>query len=171
MTPTFRIFQATPSDAPAIGEVHAESWKAAYASFFTDPFFTEAVESRRTKWTKTLAEAPPGTIALLAALDDRPLAFSYSGPSHTRPGEAEIYGFYAHPAAWGTGIAPALMTATLHALHTQGHPRAHLWTLRDTPQSRRFYEKSGFTPTPTPRTHDYGNGTPVPQIEYTRPLP
>lgn len=49
------------------------------------------------------------------------------------------------PDGWGSGIAAALMTETLSQLHDDGYSRVHLWTLRDTPQSRRFYTKCGFT--------------------------
>jgi hypothetical protein len=46
--------------------------------------------------------------------------------------------------------------------------RAHRWTLRDTPQSRRFYTTSGFTETGATRDMDYGPGNLLPQVEYAR---
>jgi RimJ/RimL family protein N-acetyltransferase len=42
----------------------------------------------------------------------------------------------------------------------------HLWTLRDTPQSRRFYTKCGFTETGATTTRDFGDGNPLAQVEY-----
>jgi hypothetical protein len=43
----------------------------------------------------------------------------------------------------------------------------NLWTLRDTPQSRRFYLKTGFADTGATRQRDFGNGR-LPQVEYER---
>ncbi|MEW2581367.1 hypothetical protein [Streptomyces syringium] len=46
--------------------------------------------------------------------------------------------------------------------------RVHLWTLRDTPQSRRFCNKYGFTECGTARTFDFGDGNPLDQVAYER---
>ena len=53
----FTTFQAAPGDGDALGEIHAESWKAAYAPFFTREFFDGAVRQRRGKWHGVIAEA------------------------------------------------------------------------------------------------------------------
>ncbi|MFC5823824.1 GNAT family N-acetyltransferase [Nonomuraea insulae] len=165
MTGVFTVSPASPADGGAVGEIHAESWKAAYAGFFAQDFFEAAVRDRRGRWHDKLLAEPDAT-ALLAAVDGRPLAFSYFGPSPARPGWAEIFGFYGHPDGWGSGVASALMTATLTKIGEQGFTRIHLWTLRDTPQSRRFYAKSGFTESGTVRDHDFGDGTLIDQVEY-----
>lgn len=157
---------AAPGDAIALGEIHAAAWEAAYGRFFEPDFVARAAESRRTRWSERLAR-PNGTI-LLAARDGRPLAFSWSLPSASRPGLAEIYSFYGHPDGWGSGIAARLMNETLRRLHDGGFTRVHLWTLRDTPQSRRFYTKCGFAETGSTRPHDFGDGTPLEQMEYER---
>lgn len=62
------------------------------------------------------------------------------------------------------------MTATLQRLRSDGYDRVHLWTLRDTPQSRRFYIKCGFTETGATQDRDFGDGNPLPQVEYERLL-
>jgi len=169
---SFSTFQATAADGDVVGEIHAESWQAAYADFFAPAFFAEAVRDGRGKWHDRLA-AGNGTgqdTVLLAALAGRPLSFSYFGPSPARPGWAEIFGFYSHPDGWGTGSANALMTASLSTLREKGFGRVHLWTLRDTPRSRRFYAKSGFTESGAVRGHDFGDGNPVDQVEYALDL-
>src|SRR5262245_24901154 len=171
MAGEFAVSVATPDDGEAVGEIHAESWQAAYAPFFAPEFFAEAVRGRRTRWRGVLTviqDAAGGDRAhdtvLLAALDGRALAFSYFGGSHTRPGSVEIFGFYGHPDGWGSGIAAALMAATIERMSPGKH--IHLWTLRDTIQSRRFYAKSGFTESGLTQTHDYGDGNPLHQVEY-----
>ena len=81
---------------------------------------------------------------------------------------AEIYSFYGHPDGWGSGVAGALMTATLRSLVDGGYAGVHLWTLRSTAQSRRFYTKCGFTETGAHRAHDFGDGQMLDQLEYER---
>ncbi|MEV3981442.1 GNAT family N-acetyltransferase [Nonomuraea sp. NPDC049758] len=169
MTGIFTVFPASPGDGETLGEIHAESWKAAYAGFFSPDFFDQAVRHRRGKWHDVLAETPAGLV--LAALDGRRLAFAHFGPSPSRAGAAELRGFYGHPDGWGTGVAAALMTDTLRRIRDDGFTRVHLWTLRDTPRARRFYAKSGFTESGAARTHDYGDGNPVEQVEYELSFP
>ena len=137
------IRPAGPADGDALGEIHAEAWAASHAVFFAPEFAAAAVRDRRTRWHDRIT-AGAGLI-LVAELDGRPLALSYALPSPTRPGLAEIFSFYCHPDGWGRGVAAELMTATLARLTEQGYPGVHLRTLRDTPQSRRFYAKCGFT--------------------------
>ncbi|MBB5075321.1 GNAT family N-acetyltransferase [Nonomuraea endophytica] len=159
------IRHATIEDGDVLGEIHADSWGVAYAPFFEPAFAAGQVSSRRTRWHARLS--PLQDTILVAEGDGRPLALSWFGPSKTVNGIAEVHGFYAHPDGWGTGVAPALMTATLAQLKNDGFTRAHLWTLRDTPQSRRFYTKSGFAETGAERDHDFGDGRPLIQVEFS----
>lgn len=160
------VRHAAPSDGDALGEIHSASWEASHARFFAPQFAVHAVRDRRTRWRRRIVEGA-GTI-LLAAVDGRPLALSYSLPSSTRQDFAEICSFYGYPDGWGSGVAAALMAHTLRDLREDGFTRVHLWTLRDTPQSRRFHIKSGFTETGAVSTHDFGDGNPLDQVEYER---
>jgi len=157
------VRQAGPADGETIGVVHAASWQAAYAPFFDQEFAAAEVAARLNRWHQRVTD--PAGLILLAEFDGRGLAFSWSLPSGRR---AEIYSFYAHPDGWGTGVAPALMAETLRRLEADGINQVHLWTLRDTPQSRRFYAKSGFIETGAATTRDFGDGQPLPQVEYQR---
>ncbi|MFE5160526.1 GNAT family N-acetyltransferase [Streptomyces sp. NPDC056697] len=160
------VRSARPEDGDALGEIHAAAWEASHASFFEPEFAAHAVQSRRTRWHERIAE---GTrTILLAELDGRPMALSALLPSPTRPGLAEIFSFYCHPDGWGSGVAAALMTETLRHLHDNGFARVHLWTLRDTPQSRRFYTKCSFIESGAERAFDYGDGNRLNQVEYER---
>ncbi|MFJ5808418.1 GNAT family N-acetyltransferase [Streptomyces sp. NPDC093093] len=168
------IRRAGPGDGDALGEIHAAAWRAAYAPFFEPGFAARAVADRRTRWHRRVAqEAGSGAgaaVTLLAVVDGRPLALSVTLPSASRPDCAEIASFYAHPDGWGTGVAAALMDETLRGLRTKGYAGVHLWTLRDTPQSRRFYVKCGFAECGTARAFDLGEGNLLEQVEYARPL-
>ncbi len=163
-----RVRPAVGRDADALGEVHAASWFAAYGPLFEPGFVATAVANRRALWHERIACAT-GTI-LLAEIDDRPLALSYSLPSASRVGLVELYSFYAHPDSWGSGVAGVLMTETLARLLDDGYSDVHLWTLQSTAQSRRFYTKCGFIETGVTRAHDFGDGQRLEQIEYQRSL-
>jgi GNAT superfamily N-acetyltransferase len=156
------VRRATAADGTGIGVVHAASWEAAYAPFFDQEFAAGEISSRLGRWHERVAD--PAGMILVAAVDGRVLAFSWSKES--APARAEIYSFYAHPDGWGTGVAAALMSETLRQLRADGFGAVHLWTLRDTPQSRRFYTKSGFTQTGATTTRDFGDGQPLDQVEY-----
>ncbi|MFB7462897.1 GNAT family N-acetyltransferase [Streptomyces sp. NPDC056224] len=149
-----------------LGEIHAAAWEVAYGPFFEPEFAARGVLSRRSRWHARLREGA-GTI-LLAVLDGRPLALSVFLPSPAGPGVAEICSFYSHPDSWGSGVAAVLMTGTLRRLRAEGYAAAHLWTLRDTPQSRRFYTKCGFTESGAVRVFDFGDGQALDQVEYER---
>ena len=80
----------------------------------------------------------------------------------------EVYGFYVHPSAWGTGAAPALMSRCEEFLRDEGYVSALLWVLRDNPRALAFYEKAGwhftgrvsmFSPSDPP-------DSPLPRVEY-----
>ena len=157
---------AVPADGDALGRIHSASWAVAYAPFFDPEFAERGVEDRLGRWHDRITDEH-GTL-LVASVDGRPLALSYSVPSPTRPGFAEIFSFYSHPDGWGTGVAAELITHTLRHLHERGFDQVHLWTLRDTPQSRRFYSKSGFVETGAVTAHDFGDGNPLDQVEYQR---
>ncbi|HZX05501.1 GNAT family N-acetyltransferase [Kribbella sp.] len=144
-----------------MGEIHAASWGAAYGPLFSAEVAREGIESRLGRWYERLRVG--SGLVMLGFVGERALAMSWSLPSETRPGYAEIYSFYTHPDGWGSGVSVALMDATLQHLATD---RVHLWTLRDTPQSRRFYTKCGFVETGATQTRDFGDGNPLPQVEY-----
>ncbi|MEW1803416.1 MULTISPECIES: GNAT family N-acetyltransferase [Streptomyces] len=162
----FAVRRAGPGDGDVLGGIHAAAWETAYAPFFAPGFAAAGISSRRTRWHARLA-AQDSTI-LLAEGDGRPTAMSVYRSCSTRPGLAEILSFYSHPDSWGTGVAAVLMTGTLRHLRGDGFTTAHLWTLRDTHQSRRFYTKCGFAESGAARTYDFGDGNPLAQVEYER---
>ncbi|MFL6142503.1 MAG: GNAT family N-acetyltransferase [Labedaea sp.] len=176
--------EATPSDAAAIGDVHADAWQAAYRDLFEPHWLERSVARRRAQWAGRLAAPDFAKATLLVAVrGDQVAGFAYFGPhgllaeppmvtpQHTqRPGEAEIYGFYAHPSVWGTGVAGALLTGALDSLTEAGFRRVRLWTLAGANRARRFYTRKGFEESGALRERDFGDGRPVLEVEYIRPV-
>ncbi|HEV2783824.1 MAG TPA: GNAT family N-acetyltransferase [Actinophytocola sp.] len=173
---------ATLSDAAAIGDVHAEAWQVAYRDLFEPQWLGRFVAKRRTQWASRMATPEFDRATMLVAVrHDRVCAFAYFGPhgltagKHTvvpsvwpRPGEGEIYGFYAHPSVWGTGVAPTLMDGAWDLLAEAGYRRVRLWTLAGANRARRFYSRFGFEESGATHERDFGDGRPVLELEYVR---
>ena len=162
---------AVAADGDAIGNAHATAWEAAYTYIFDPSFLAAAAQGRRAGWHQAIAGIlTPPNLLLVGELDGNVHAFAHAVPGGDDSHVGEILGFYAHPVAWGTGLAALLMQRTCEALTDAGCDEVVLWTHRDAQQARRFYEKAGFAPTGKARTArltDWGSA-PVdcPEVEY-----
>ncbi len=162
---------AAPADADALGEVHAESWRVAYAGLFEETFLERAAQERRHAWSSLLLTPwLRQTILLIAVADDRVVAFLHGGPSQDQRNAQEVFGFYAHPHAWGTGAAGELMARGVKCLAGSGDPVVVLWTLCEAHRARGFYEKSGWSLTDEHQMRDFGDGLARQLVRYQRPL-
>lgn len=169
------IRRATAADVDGLGRVHADAWLAAYGEVFSTDFLQEAAERRRQAWPGHFADPSRLGSLLLVAVEpvedgERLLAFLNAGPSEQLSGVQEVLAFYAHPSAWGTGAAAALMRRGLGHLAGSGGREAVLWTLADAARARRFYEKNGWRLAAGHRTRDFGDGRELPLVEYRHSL-
>lgn len=177
------VRDAVPADSIPIADVHVASWRVAYRGLIDDEILDSPalVESRRAGWTRSLHEGhdhtgDPDHRLFVATVDDRVVGFGHVGreadpvddPPIEEPG-GEVYGFYLHPDAWGSGTADALMDACLDELRRREFRRAVLWVLRDNPRARRFYERRGFVRTDHEVTWDGPAMPGAPQLR--EPLP
>ena len=155
--PKLGVRVAVPRDATAIGEAHGAAWEQAYQDLFDPAFVVRAAAGRRRGWPHAIERllAEDGLL-LVGELNGEVMAFAHGGPAGEQPALAEIYGFYSHPAAWGSGIA-SLLESEICARLADGWKRVVLWTHRDAGRARRFYEKSGFAPTGGQRIEIYGD--------------
>jgi GNAT superfamily N-acetyltransferase len=173
---------ATIADAAAVGDVHADAWQAAYRDLFEPHWLERFVAKRRAQWTQRMSapEFEKSTL-LVAVRGERVCAFAYFGPygptseppvvsvpHRYRPGAGEIYGFYAHPSVWGTGVAGTLMDGAWDLLVDAGYRQVRLWTLAGANRARRFYGRFGFTESGATRERDFGDHRPVLEVEYVR---
>lgn len=170
---TFEVRQATRVDASQLTDVHVASWRTGYAHIFAPEALAtpEFDAARREFWTAW--RLGPGERVLVGVdttdEDERIVAFSSFGPERdrgtVRRGRGEIYAFYAHPDAWGSGVANELMLAVVNRLRSDGFGEAMLWVLDDNSRARRFYERHGWSATGiVDRFNAYG--TSAREIEY-----
>lgn len=159
------VRDARREDADACAAAHIEGWRTGYRHLLPDEFLDapEFAAQRLERWRAwTWADGIEGARMFVASAHGQVVGFVTCGPERTQPlcdeavpgegggstGErAEIYAFYLHPDAWGSGAAPALMARCLRHLREAGYPAAVLWVLSDNPRGRAFYEKAGWAPT------------------------
>ncbi len=187
-----RVREARPDDADALAAAHIEGWRVGYRGVVPDDYLDDPAfaASRLARWQAwTWGDDLPGAQVFVAELGERVVGFGFCGPARVNPtcdqissptGGAtstelgEVYAFYLHPDAWGSGAAPALMARCHEYLRDNGFERAVLWVLRDNPRARAFYEKSGWSATgrESQFTGPQTAGGPLPwaltEVEYAR---
>lgn len=189
------IRDARRSDADDIAAAHIEGWRVGYRDLLPDAFLDapQFATERLARWRAwTWPDFAPGGQLFVGVLHERVVGFGHCGPQRLQAacdqsgsGRSvqfntdcgEVYGFYLHPIAWGTGTATALMNRCTAHLRTQGFPSAVLWVLRDNPRARSFYEKAGWLPSgrellfSVAPTAGAEPTDPLPEVEYARDLP
>ena len=152
------VRDARVGDGPAIADAHTEGWRVAYRGIVDDETLDSA-EFRRARhdgWVRRLEQGPPpdgdirNRIFVVEVARGGVVGFGHVGRSPHPPDDradtascGEVYGFYVHPEQWGTGVSDVLMEACLAELASR-FDHAVLWTLRDNPRSRGFYERHGW---------------------------
>ncbi len=174
---------AERADIDALCDAHVAGWRVGYRGLFADDYLDsdEFDASRRAGWHLARWLDTSDQAMFAGLVDDRVLGFAHCGPERVdeglpSTGRGEVFGFYLHPAAWGSGLAAALMRAAEGFLRSAGFAEAVLWVLRDNPRARSFYEKSGWSSTgrETLWAGPTMVGVPVPdpvaEVHYTRRL-
>jgi ribosomal protein S18 acetylase RimI-like enzyme len=171
------VREATIDDADALATVHIDGWRVGYRGILPDEFLDseEFATSRRERWREWTWQSFAGSHLFVVCIHDRLVGFGHAGPERLDPGtersdpaRGEIYGFYLHPTAWGSGGAGALMSRCEEFLRDEGYSSAVLWVPRDNPRARAFYEKVGwsFTGKETDFTPSDSPDSTVPEVEY-----
>jgi GNAT superfamily N-acetyltransferase len=154
---------AEPSDSDAIAAAHICGWRVGYRGLFPDEYLDadEFATARLERWRAWTWPAFGGATAqmFVVELAGRVVGFGHAGPERVEPAcdesglslgptlsdaRGEVYGFYLHPDAWGSGAAAPLMRRCEAHLVDHGFTEAVLWVLRDNPRARRFYEREGW---------------------------
>lgn len=174
----FVVRKAVRGDATAIGEVHAAAWVTGFAHLFDRDYLAAAASRRRGMWSGLFDDPRMRDTTVLVAEDgSRSVGFAHFGPAGGWSDDkglsttlGEVYGFYAHPTAWGSGVAALLMSHAWIGLAEQSFGNVCLWTLEGAARARRFYGKAGFRGTGNARVHDFGGGRQLREVEYQRSL-
>ena len=99
------------------------------------------------------------------------MGFSHFGCHSECETQGEVFGFYAHPWVWGTGVSTMMMEATVAKLRSRSLRSVIVWTHTGAGRARSFYEKSGFVLTGRERIETlFPTGLQAPEVEYSLPF-
>ena len=181
-----RMIEVRPArrdDADALCDAHVAGWRVGYRGLFPDEYLDadEFDTTRRKNWRVANWIGHAEQVMLAGLLDGRVLGLAHSGPERIDNGQpltgrGEVFGFYLHPDAWGSGLAAALMVSSEDALRARGYAEAVLWVLRDNPRARALYEKAGWswsgreTLWAGPEMPGVPKPDPIAEVQYVRTL-
>jgi GNAT superfamily N-acetyltransferase len=161
------IRPAERADAPAIADLNVRTWRSSFDGIVpTAVLEAQETAPRERYFTEHLPSAPPFHTAV-AVEDGVVIGFVHIGPSRDEDtgGDPEVYGLYVEPTRQRGGVGTMLMRHALDHLGAAAPGRATLWTLRDAPATRRFYERLGWMPDGTAKSPVVA-GHRLPQVRY-----
>ncbi|MGW4892609.1 N-acetyltransferase family protein [Kitasatospora sp. NPDC004240] len=174
IAPDIVIRRGTARDTEAVADLHAVSWRTAYAGIVPEQALGDGlVEERRELWGLRLDAdygEPANTPELLiaeapGAEADGPVGFAYLVPQ--QDGRVLLDNLHVRPGRTGGGVGRALL-AEARAHVARRHPGADLYleVLRDNTRAVAFYEREGGRRTDE-REGVFPGGHTLPEYEYT----
>ncbi|VWX53389.1 GNAT family N-acetyltransferase [Novosphingobium sp. 9U] len=142
---------ATPQDAPAIAQLGAEAFCAAFAHLYNEQDLSGFLAASHSPAKAAAEIADPGMRVKLA-VDDAgkllgfcKLVLACGWPEHARAGNViELKQLYTDPAATGRGIGAALMDWALDFARERDAGEIQLSVYSENPGAQRFYARYGF---------------------------
>ncbi len=149
---------AEESDAAAVAAVHARSWGRAYRDHLPEPYrLPWPGQDREERWHELIVSAPP-RFATTVAVDGPVLGFcsTLTPAGDDRSAAAEVAAIYVDPDHWRSGIGAVLIEYALATLTATGNRRVTAWLFAGNEGALAFYERFGFRPDGTSKTHPSG---------------
>jgi len=141
------VRRAAITDALGIAEVHVRSWQEAYRGLMPQEVLDGlSVADRAAGWERNITAPSEGTQTLVVEREQRVVGWASFGRARDADAvaDAELWGIYAHPDAFGTGVGHLLISAVEDALRDQGYTSAYLWVLAGNSRASDFYERHGW---------------------------
>jgi GNAT superfamily N-acetyltransferase len=140
---TVSVRPARPADVAAIVEVARRAWTKGFEGVVPPDVMPDAEEMAAQIGRYLTQSGEPVTVAV-AELDRQLRGYVTFGPARDAETVGEVYALYVDPSSWRRGAGRALVDHALGRLAESGFSEAIVWTLAETPRSRRFYEALGF---------------------------
>lgn len=140
---TFR--EAATSDAPAIAELHAESWRANYRGAYRDDYLDgDVFEDRGRVWTERFTSPRTNQFVVVADRDGDIVGFACAYGSDDPQWGSLLDNIHVRPGQQSRGVGAALMHRVFEWCANH-HPHAglYLWVLDSNDRAQRFYSLLG----------------------------
>jgi GNAT superfamily N-acetyltransferase len=141
---------ARPVDARAIAEVSVASRRWSYRDLLGEGDLNAlSVEKTTVDFAQGLDGLPDGAAVFVAERAARVVGYAYVLPSPDDDVPArtsELGSIYVTEDVAGTGVAQALLEASVVYARAGGHNLLTLWVRPENGRARRFYEKYGLQP-------------------------
>lgn len=137
-----RTRPARRADTAAIGRIHVETWRDAYAGLLPDRVLLRlSPEIEAERWNAVLNR---GESVFVAEDETGVIGFGSCGSCRLRTlaFDGEVYTLYVAPDHHGRGAGRMLLGALFQDLAAAGRTSALIWVLKNN-QSRYFYEAMG----------------------------
>lgn len=162
---------ATASDADAIAQLHAQSWRIAYRGLLTDEYLDDYVLADRTSfWSKRFSAPKPERRRVLKALDESALLGFVCVLLDEEPAwGARLDNLHVSPELKGTGIGHVLFQAAREwTAQMMPEVSMHLWCVERNLVARRFYDRQGGKVVEA-ATRPIAQGLCLPELRYLWP--
>ena len=141
---TLLVRPAARRDVDDIVDIGLTSWREGYRGVVPPGLMPDAYGLRVRITERVAEEGPPIAVGELDGRVRGWITFGVTRDADSGPEVGEIWALNVHPDAWRRGVGRELVEYALERLAVAGFSEAMLWTFRDTPRSRAFYEALGF---------------------------
>jgi GNAT superfamily N-acetyltransferase len=138
-----RFRRAGPSDAQAVAELHAESWRRHYRGAYADAFLDGDVHADRlAAWTARLREPDPGSETIVAEDGEGLAGFVHTVFDEDPRWGALLDNLHVAQRRKRRGIGSGLLALSAQAALDRD-TGLYLWVLEQNADARAFYEARG----------------------------
>jgi predicted N-acetyltransferase YhbS len=135
------IRTATPDDAKAVAELHADSWRRHYRGAYADAYLDGNLMADRLEiWTDRLRASGPDAITLLAEADGHVVGFIHAVLDADPVWGALVDNLHVTYSRKRSGVGTRLLSSVTSAV-LQRRPTTglYLWVLEQNVAAQRFY--------------------------------
>lgn len=130
---------------PAIGLLHADSWRRNYRGAYSDDYLDhEVFADRLAVWTERLTDPPDDTGTVVAHVEAEIVGFAHVVFDHDPEWGALLDNLHVTHDLKGLGVGTKLMAEVARAVLDRSHPTSlYLWVLEQNLAGQSFYNARG----------------------------